>query len=135
MNYLIDTSVTTRLHLTSIRDALVTITEQGLVHRTALTELEIGFSARSGNEWLLGDQGLSIFTSVAIHHDDFLRAKPVQHELATSGHRGRPVPELIIAAVGERLNSTVLHYDRYFDLIARVTNQPTAWIVPAGSIP
>lgn len=134
MTFLLDTSVTTRLRLPSIRDALLVKTEQGLVHRTALTDLEIGFSARSGNEWLVGDQGVSVFALVAIHNDDFLRAKQVQHELAASGHRGRPVPDLVIAAVAERLSFTVLHYDRDFDLIAQVTGQPTAWVVPTGSI-
>jgi hypothetical protein len=29
----------------------------------------------------------------------------------------------------------VLHYDKDFDLMARVTGQRTEWIVPAGSVP
>ena len=134
MSYLVDTSVTTRLHIHSVREALAADTSKGLVNRTAVTDLEIGFSARTGIEWLQGQQGLSVFAEIAIEGDDFQRALSVQHELAATGHRGRKLPDLIIAAAAERTGRTVLHYDRDFDLIAQVTNQPTRWIVPAGSI-
>jgi hypothetical protein len=30
-------------------------------------------------------------------------------------------------------HSTVLHYDGDYDMIAAITGQPTAWVVPAGT--
>jgi len=60
----------------------------------------------------------------------------VQRELAVaSRHRGAAIPDLLIAAVAERHEVTVLHYDRDFDRIAAVTGQPAQWIVPAGAVP
>ncbi|MBI2219151.1 MAG: PIN domain-containing protein [Candidatus Rokubacteria bacterium] len=62
------------------------------------------------------------------------RARQVQRLLAARGLRGRKVPDLLVAAAAEANGLAVLHYDADFDLIARVTGQPCAWIVPAGSI-
>ena len=56
--------------------------------------------------------------------------------LARSGHhRAAGIPDLLIAAVAERNALTVLHYDKDFDLIAKVTGQATEWIVAAGTVP
>jgi predicted nucleic acid-binding protein len=40
-----------------------------------------------------------------------------------------PWPNLVVAAVADRHNATVLHHDPSFDLIAKVTGQPVTWIV------
>ena len=45
-----------------------------------------------------------------------------------------PLPDLLVAAVAERHRLTVLHYDGDFDLISALTNQPTEWVVPRGSL-
>lgn len=39
------------------------------------------------------------------------------------------LPDLIVAATAAEHEATVLHYD----LIARVTGQPTRWIIPRGT--
>ena len=54
--------------------------------------------------------------------------------LARAGLKGRPLPDLVIAAQAELAGLTVLHYDADFDLIASVTGQPTLWISRPGSI-
>jgi predicted nucleic acid-binding protein len=41
----------------------------------------------------------------------------------------------MIAAAAESVGLVVLHYEHDFDLIARVTQQPTEWILPAGTVP
>jgi predicted nucleic acid-binding protein len=61
-------------------------------------------------------------------------ADRTQRLLAKAGLKGRPIPDLIIAAQAELAGLTVLHYDGDFDLIASVTHQPTLWISPPGSI-
>jgi predicted nucleic acid-binding protein len=44
------------------------------------------------------------------------------------------LPDLIIAAVAHGHGATVLHYDHDYDAIAEVTNQPTRWLAPPGSL-
>lgn len=51
-----------------------------------------------------------------------------------SQHRAVPLPDLLVAACAERAELTVLHYDADFDRIAALTNQPSQWIVPRGSV-
>jgi len=63
-------------------------------------------------------------------------ATDVLEELARSGHhRAVSIPDLLIAVVAERHGLTVIHYDKDFELIARVTGQPAEWVVPAGAVP
>jgi predicted nucleic acid-binding protein len=55
--------------------------------------------------------------------------------LAERGHhRGAKPVDLVIAAAAEAARLTVLHYDADFERIAGVSNQPTEWISPRGSI-
>ena len=42
---------------------------------------------------------------------------------------------LLIAAVAEREQVMLLHYDRDYDLIGQVTKQPMQWVVPPGTVP
>ena len=53
------------------------------------------------------------------------RALEVQMLLADHGqHRAPSVPDLIVAATAELAGLTVLHVDKDFELIARLTGQP-----------
>jgi predicted nucleic acid-binding protein len=36
--------------------------------------------------------------------------------------------------VAEAHNAVLLHYDRHFDQIVRVTGQPAEWLAPRGSL-
>jgi hypothetical protein len=79
---------------------------------------------RSKYEWL------------ATHDTDWRRALEVQAALWHSGRvRAAGFPDLLIAAVAEREQVTVLHYDNDFDIIASVTGQPVQWVVPPRSVP
>jgi predicted nucleic acid-binding protein len=102
--------------------------ERGLVRVTNVTRLEIGYSARTG------DDARSAFTSppVSAMPVEYLtpaiedRALQVQMLLATKGqHRAPSIPDLIIAAAAELAGLTVLHVDEDFELIAGITGQPT----------
>jgi predicted nucleic acid-binding protein len=44
-------------------------------------------------------------------------------------------PDLLIAAVAEREQVTLLHYNGDYDVIAEVTGQPMQWVVPRGTVP
>jgi predicted nucleic acid-binding protein len=62
------------------------------------------------------------------------RAEEVQDRLASRGHRGpRPV-DLLIAAIAEVNELSLLHYDRHFDLIVEVTGQAAEWLAPRGTL-
>ena len=64
------------------------------------------------------------------------RAVAVQDALAARREqRGAKIADLLIAAAAEAAGLVVLHYERDFDVIARVTRQPVEWIVPAGTVP
>ena len=54
------------------------------------------------------------------------RAVEVQVLLADRGqHRAPAIPDLLVAATAELAALTVLHLDKDFELIARLTGQPT----------
>jgi predicted nucleic acid-binding protein len=131
--FLLDTSVLTRLRAPSIVQRIEQLDRDGLA-RTSMTDLEIGFSARSADEWDRLAAALAAFRRIDVEAHHFDRARQVQRHLAADGLRGRKVPDLLIAAVAEARSLIVLHYDADFDHIATVTGQPTQWIVERGSV-
>lgn len=133
MTFLLDTSIVTRLRIRAVRERVQALDGAGLA-RTAMTDLEVGFSARNGDEWDGLMAALDAFEPLDVESRHFARARQVQRLLAVRGLRGGKVPDLVIAAVAEAAGRTVLHYDADFDQVASVTGQATEWIVPQGSI-
>lgn len=133
VSYLLDTSVVTRVRLPAVRARIQALVSSGLA-RTAMTDLEVGFSARDTVEWDRLMTALATFELVDILPSHLTRARQVQRLLARRGLKGRKVPDLVIAAAGESTSRTVLHYDADFDHIASVTGQATEWIVPRGTV-
>jgi hypothetical protein len=43
------------------------------------------------------------------------------------------IPDLLIAAVAERNELPVAHYDEDYDRIASITGQSTRWVLPGGT--
>lgn len=99
-----------------------------------MSDLEVGYSARNVREWDELLAALDVLAPVEITADNFERAKQVQRLLAAKSQRGRKIPDLLIAAAAESRRLTVLHYDRDFDAIAKVTGQSTEWVVKSGTI-
>ena len=133
MSYLLDTSVLTRLRDPAVRARVESLDTAGLA-RTEMTDLEIGFSAQTGEQWDALMAAVEAFDQVAVGPAHFARARQVQRLLAVRGLKGRKVPDLLIAAAGEATARTLLHYDADFDYIAQVTGQAIEWIVPRGSV-
>lgn len=133
VSFLVDTSVLTRLANASVRERLRDLAAAGL-HRASITDLEIGFSARSGVEWDRLSDAVGAFDLVETEEHHLQRARHVQRLLADNGLKGRKIPDLLIAAIAESASLTVLHYDADFDHIASITGQPAAWIVGRGTI-
>lgn len=100
--------------------------ERGLVRLSAITRLELGYSARSGDAGR-GAFGMPPLALMPIEHltpamED--RAWEVQMLLADRGqHRAPSIPDLLIAATAEKSGLTVLAMDKDFGLIAKITGQ------------
>lgn len=107
---------------------------QSVLAITSLSHLELGYSARSTQEWDEISASLESLRTVEIVDADVQSALRVQRELAARGLRGRKLVDLFIGATALRLKLTVLHYHRNFDHIAAVTGQRCEWIAPAGSL-
>jgi predicted nucleic acid-binding protein len=106
--------------------------ERGLVRISTVTRLEIGYSARSGDD-LRSRATRPPMSSMPVEYltpaiED--RAVEVQQLLADRGqHRAPSIPDLIIAATAELAGLAVLHIDKDFDLIAALTGQPVERLV------
>ena len=106
----------------------------GLVATTPIIDLEILYSARSlaDYESILSER--RALPSYLLTEASTDRAFEVQHRLARLGRHRVSLPDLLIAAVAEVNDLTVIHYDADYDLIAEVTRQPCEWVVPRGSL-
>jgi predicted nucleic acid-binding protein len=118
----------------SVRQILEPLVQLGAVGRAGISDLEIGFSARSGDEWDELTVALDVMTLVPTSAEHFIRARQVQRLLAAKGLRGRKIPDLLSAAAAEERGLILFHYDVDFDHIAQVTGQASEWIVPKGSV-
>lgn len=127
-DWLIDKSALVRIGETNDATEWADRIQRGLVRTSTVTRLEIGFSARTGDELRAGLRSPPLaampveYLTPAIED----RAVEVQMLLADRGHHRAPaVPDLLIAATAELAGLVVLHLDKDFDLIAEVTSQPT----------
>jgi predicted nucleic acid-binding protein len=101
----------------------------------APVKLELLWSARGPKDYEALARDLAGFRTFPIDRRAERAAERNQAGLAErSQHRG-PLPvDLLVAAVAEVNDLTLLHYDRHFDAIARVTGQLTEWIARRGTL-
>lgn len=125
--WLIDKSAIGRLHLSTTAVQWAQRIERGLVRISAVTRLEVGYSARSAAD----HRTLIAAPPIASMPVEYLtpriedRAAEIQSVLAGRGqHRAPSIPDLLIAATAELVELTVLHLDKDYELIAEVTGQP-----------
>ena len=125
--WLIDKSALARLAASPDAAEWASRIERGLVRITTVTRLEVGYSARSGAQ-LRSEFRQPPLASMPVEYltpaiED--RAVEILALLADRGqHRAPSVPGLIIAAVAELADLTVLHLDKGFEVIAKITGQP-----------
>ena len=134
LTHLVDTSVLTRLGEPTVRAAVEPLAAVGRVGRSGLSDLEVGYSARTAREWDDLQVALGAFDLVETDARHVKRARQVQRMLASRSQRGRKVPDLLVAATAEVAGLIVLHYDADFDRIASVTGQKCEWVATPGSI-
>lgn len=116
----------TNVLVRGLSDETVARIERGLLRMSAITGLENGFSARTGEGELMifefPPQSLMPIERLTPPMED--RAWEVQMLLAVRGQRRAPfIPGLLIAETAERAGLAALACDKDFDLIAEVTGQ------------
>src|SRR5262245_13325053 len=125
--WLIDKSALVRLADSPDATEWAARIERGVVRISTLTRLEVGFSARSGDE-LRANLRQPPLASMPVEYltpaiED--RAVTVQATLADRRqHRTPSIPDLLIAATAELAQLTILHLDQGYELIAKLTGQP-----------
>ena len=129
--YLVDTSVLTRMRRPTIGTTLLGL---GRIFYSPISGLDLRYSASNEADYKKLTTILDGFDRLELADSVFDTADRTQLLLARAGLKGRPLPDLVIAAQAELAGLTVLHYDADFDLIASVTGQPTLWISRPGSI-
>jgi predicted nucleic acid-binding protein len=126
-DWLIDKSALVRLAASPDAAQWAARIERALVRVSTVTRLEVGYSARSGEDLRAGLQqpplaAMPVEYQTPASED---RAVEVLTLLADRGqHRAPSIPDLIIAATAELAGLTVLHLDQDFEIIARITGQP-----------
>lgn len=135
--YLVDKSAFARMRQPAVAARIGPLIEGGEIAICGIVQLEILFSARGPADLdaIRRDLELSL-AWIPMVDADLARAAEVMALLSrTGGHRSASIPDLLIAAVAKRSELSILHYDQDFDAIARVTGQPSEWVVPQGSLP
>lgn len=134
--WLIDKSVLARIDLDPVATVALPRIQAGQVGVALVTELEVGFSARSTGDYRTTRRDLIdhlIPVPVPLRAEQ--RARELQAEFVDRGqHRAVSVPDLVLAAIAGIEQLTILHYDADFDLIAETTGQPSEWVVPRGTL-
>ena len=126
-DWLIDKSALVRLAASSDAAQWAARIERGLVRITTVTRLEVGYSARSGEDLRVGLQNPPLAAMPVEYQTPAIedRAVEVLTLLADRGqHRAPSIPDLIVAATAELAGLTILHLDKDFEIIATITGQP-----------
>jgi predicted nucleic acid-binding protein len=136
-SHLADTSALVRLRHRAVAAVLGPLIEAGLVATCGVIEFELGWAARSSEEFdeLRADRDAG-YEWLAIRDEDWRRALDVQAALWRTGRvRAVGFPDLLTAAVAEREHVILMHYDSDYEHITSITSQPMQWVVPRGSVP
>lgn len=128
---LADTSALARIGDPAVAAELDRLGRLGVLATCVTVDLEVLYSARSPDEYVaIAMRRATAFTELPLRPEIGARARAVQAEMArTSQHRAVGVVDLLTAAVAEHYRAVVLHHDADFDHIARVTRQPTRWVI------
>jgi len=126
-DWLIDKSALVRLGESTDAAEWAARIARGLVRITTVTRLEVGYSARSGAGLRTNLQRPPMSAMPVEYQTPAIEDRSVEvlTLLADRGqHRAPSIPDLIIAATAELSGLTVLHVDKDFEIIARITGQP-----------
>ncbi|MEV0373446.1 PIN domain nuclease [Streptomyces sp. NPDC050636] len=133
--FLIDTSALARILRKPLREHWSRQLAAGIISVCPAVELEFLYSAQSLADRLEKQELLrELFSWVPMPDSVFERAQQLQQQLTVSGqHRSAGAVDLMVAATAEREGLIVLHDDRDYEAISRLTGLPVQRIVaPSG---
>jgi predicted nucleic acid-binding protein len=116
--------------LTELADAI----EAGRIATCLPFLLEAGSSARSGRDHDAALAELLALPRFSIDPDVERTALDAQRQLARVGHHRLPPVGLLVAALADRNELGVLHYDRDYDVLAEKTDLEFDSVAPAGTL-
>ena len=125
-DWLVDKSALVRLGDSPDADDWANRIERGPVRIATVTRLEIGYSARGAAQAraAFNTPPISAMPVEYLTPEIEDRALEVQLLLAGKGQiRAPSIPDLLIAATAELAGLNVLHLDKDFELIAKLTGQ------------
>jgi len=98
--------------------------------------LEAGYSARSAEDHAGLIEELQALPLVRIDDEIERRAIDAQSQLARAGHHRLPPVDLILAAIADRHDIGILHYDADFDVIRSKTDLSFegVWLAPRDTL-
>lgn len=139
--WLLDNSAWARLDAGSLdqarREEVAQLLAAGRLHTCLPFLLEAGVSARDPEEWSDLAEDLAALPDVLIDAVVERRAREAQLDLVRAGlHRAIPIVDLVLAALSERHDLTLLHYDHDFDRLHRTTvlRFESEWLAAAGTL-
>ncbi|MFG2143908.1 PIN domain nuclease [Streptomyces sp. NPDC048696] len=132
--YLIDKSALARWEQDAVADVLDPLHERGLLCVAGPVYIEVVYSARDGQDARRVRERLRGFDYLLCPDEVWDSAIEIQEKaIAKGNHRALSLADLVIAAIAQRHQVTVLHYDQDYDQIAELTGHPNRWVVAAGS--
>jgi predicted nucleic acid-binding protein len=108
--------------------------EAGAIATCAPVKLELLYSARGARDYDQLASDLARLPYLRLDEQAAETATAAQAALARRAQHRLPAVDFLVAAVAEAAGAVLLHYDRHFDAIARVTGQPMEWLARRGSL-
>ena len=133
-SYLVDTSVLARASQQLVGERLEALALEGRLWSCRIVDLEVVYGSRSREVSEVAEERLAL-PEAEITPAVMNRAIQVAEMMAQAGlHRGAKPVDLVVAAAAEAARLTVLHYDKDYERIAKVTGQSMEWIAPPGTL-
>ena len=108
--------------------------DAGAIATCAPVKLELLYSARGARDYDQLAFDLGRLPYLRLDEEAAEGATAAQAALARRAQHRLPAVDFLVAAVAEAAGAVLLHYDRHFDAIARVTGQPMEWLARRGSL-
>jgi predicted nucleic acid-binding protein len=134
--HLIDTSAAAQMTHPEVAARLAPLIEAGLVATTAQLDAEALHSARNPGDWeqLWSDRRLA-YEYLPTNDQHWQTALEAQRQLAGTGrHHAVGIADLLIAALADAHDVTLIHYDADFEIAAEVLPFRHRWVLERGTI-
>ncbi|GAB3216400.1 PIN domain nuclease [Kineococcus gypseus] len=135
MTFLLDKSAHARWHQPLVAARLNDLLREDLLIIARPSVLEIGFSARSPQDYreVIADV-TEAMTVIEVSAQISARAQELQERLTHRGWHRAPGPvDLLLAATAIEHELTLMHLDKDFELIALVSSLQQERVVPRGT--